>query len=176
MPNAHALLRSVWIINLVLLIFNMLPIYPLDGGQILRSLLWFAVGRAGSLMVATIIGFVGVAGFIILALLMRSVWFGVLSVFILTNCWRGLRHAQALSRILKSPRRDGFTCPSCKVAPPVGDYWICDQCRKLFDTFQTHAACPYCAAQFAVTACLDCGRRRPMSEWIVPVPPQPSLS
>ncbi len=176
MPNAHALLRSVWLINLVLLIFNMLPIYPLDGGQILRSLLWFVVGRARSLMVATLIGFVGVTGFIILAFRMQSVWFGVLSVFVLTNCWRGLRQAQALSRILTSPRRDGFTCPSCKAAPPVGNYWMCGQCRKQFDTFQTQAVCPNCAAQFAVTACLDCGKLRPMSEWIVPARPQPLLS
>jgi len=176
MPNAHALLRSVWLINLGLLVFNMLPIYPLDGGQILRSLLWFAVGRARSLMVTTIIGFVGVAGFIILALRMQSVWFGVLSVFVLTNCWRGLRQAQALSRILESPRRDGFTCPSCNAAPPVGNYWMCAECSKQFDTFQTQAVCPNCAAQFGVTACLDCGKLRPMSEWIVPAAPQPLLS
>src|ERR1700756_944739 len=38
MPNFHALLRAVWFMNLSLLIFNMLPIYPLDGGQIVRSL------------------------------------------------------------------------------------------------------------------------------------------
>jgi Zn-dependent protease len=176
MPNAHVLLRSVWLINLVLLVFNMLPIYPLDGGQILRSLLWFLVGRARSLMVATIIGFVGVAGFIILAMRMHSVWFGVLSVFVLTNCWRGLRQAQALSRILKSPRRDGFTCPSCQAAPPVGNHWMCAQCSKQFDMFQTQAVCPNCAAQFGVTACLDCGKLRPMSEWIVPAAPQPLLS
>src|SRR5713226_5264959 len=87
MPNAHALLRAVWFINLGLLMFNILPIYPLDGGQILRSLLWFVVGRARSLMVATIIGFAGVTGLIILALWMQSVWIGVLSVFILMNCW-----------------------------------------------------------------------------------------
>src|SRR6266850_7447918 len=37
MPDVHALLRSIFYIDLVLLIFNMLPIYPLDGGQILRS-------------------------------------------------------------------------------------------------------------------------------------------
>src|SRR3984893_10813366 len=66
MPDAHALLRAIWFMNFGLLIFNMLPVYPLDGGQILRSLLWFVVGRARSLMAATIIGFVGVAGFIIL--------------------------------------------------------------------------------------------------------------
>src|SRR5437667_8479730 len=66
MPNAHALLRAVWFINLSLLIFNMLPIYPLDGGQILRSLLWFVVGRARSLMTVTFIGFAGVVGLIAL--------------------------------------------------------------------------------------------------------------
>src|SRR5580692_5077855 len=34
MPNADALLHAVWYINAGLLIFNILPIYPLDGGQI----------------------------------------------------------------------------------------------------------------------------------------------
>src|SRR5713226_7830801 len=80
MPNPHALLRMVWFINLGLLVFNMLPIYPLDGGQILRSLLWFVVGRARSLMAATIIGFVGVAGLIVVAIATQSVWLGFLSV------------------------------------------------------------------------------------------------
>jgi Zn-dependent protease len=59
-PNFHALLHAVWVINLVLLAFNILPIYPLDGGQILRSLLWFVFGRARSLLIATVLGFVGV--------------------------------------------------------------------------------------------------------------------
>jgi Zn-dependent protease len=44
MPNAHALLRAVLFIDVTLLLFNLLPIYPLDGGQILRSLLWFVNG------------------------------------------------------------------------------------------------------------------------------------
>jgi Zn-dependent protease len=175
MPNAHALLRAVWFINLVLLIFNMLPIYPLDGGQIVRSLLWFVVGRARSLMIATIIGFVGVAGFILLALWMHSVWLGVLSVFILVNCWRGLRQAQALSRIAKLPRHDGFACPSCKAAPPVGAFWRCGGCRKSFDTFQTQAVCPHCAVHFAVTMCLNCGKRHLLTDWIVPALVAPKL-
>src|SRR4029077_4340173 len=101
MTNAHALLRAVWFMNLSLLIFNMLPIYPLDGGQILRALLWFVLGRARSLMVTTFIGFAGVVGLIALAIWIHSLWFGILSVFILTNCWRGLQHARALSRLGK---------------------------------------------------------------------------
>jgi len=169
MPNAHAWLRSVWIINLGLLIFNMLPIYPLDGGQILRSLLWYWLGRARSLLVATMVGFAGVAGLILLALWMHSAWVGFICVFILMNCWSGLRQAQALSRLAKLPRHQGFACPSCKAAPPVGDLWVCRQCGKPFDTFQTHGVCPHCAAQFAVTRCLDCGAVHPLSEWIAPV-------
>ncbi len=167
-PDAYALLRAVLYINLGLLIFNMLPIYPLDGGQILRSLLWFVVGRARSLKVATIIGLVGAAGFIIFALWMQSVWFGVLSVFILMNCWGGLRQAQALGRLEELQRYDGFACPRCKTAPPVGDYWKCGRCGQPFDTFRTQAVCPHCGTQFAVTKCLDCGGLHPMREWVVP--------
>src|ERR1700693_514516 len=168
MPNAHALLRAVWFINLGLLMFNILPIYPLDGGQILRSLLWFLVGRARSLMAATIIGLFGAAGFVVLAVWMQSPWLGVLSVFIVMNCWSGLRQAKALSRLAKLPRRGWVACPRCKPAPPVGDFWKCSRCGQPFDTFQTQAVCPHCATQFSVTKCLDCGGLHAIAEWAVP--------
>jgi Zn-dependent protease len=168
MPNVNALLRAVWFINAGLLIFNMLPIYPLDGGQILRSLLWFGLGRARSLMVAASIGLAGVAGLIVLAFWMRSAWFAILAVFLLMNCWGGLRQAQALARFAKLPRREGFACPRCKTAPPLGTFWRCGQCSQPFDTFETRARCPHCGAQFALTQCLDCGDMHPLSEWSVP--------
>src|SRR3954453_20847997 len=40
-PDLMHFLLALASINIGLLLFNMLPIYPLDGGQILRSLLWF---------------------------------------------------------------------------------------------------------------------------------------
>ena len=95
-PDAHKFLVMVAFINGVLLVFNLLPIYPLDGGQILRSLLWFWVGRARSLMATSIIGMVGVAGLFLFSYLTRSVWNGAISVFILIYCWGGLRQARAL--------------------------------------------------------------------------------
>src|SRR6266702_772191 len=144
MPNAQRFLLAVQFINLGLLIFNLLPIYPLDGGQILRSLLWFVVGRARSLMAVTFIGFAGVVGLIALAAWMRSSWFAILSVFILMNCWKGLQQARALSRLAKLPRHMGLACPCCRTAPPKGAFWLCGQCRKPFVIFEAQAICPRC--------------------------------
>ncbi len=168
MPNGYALLRAVLFINVGLLLFNLLPIYPLDGGQILRSLLWFVMGRGRSLMVATLLGFVGVAGLIVLALRIGSVWFGVLSFFMLVNCWGGLKQSRVMLRLAKLPRRHGFACPWCKAAPPMGNFWTCGACRQGFDIFETQAVCPHCKLQFASIGCLDCGRSHPMSDWISP--------
>jgi Zn-dependent protease len=165
MPNAYTFLKTVCIINWGILIFNMLPIYPLDGGQILQALLWFVVGRARALMVTVVIGFVGVGALILLALWAGEVWLGILCVFILLNCWRGLMQARVLSRIAKLPRRGGFVCPSCQQAPIIGPLWKCDKCGQAFDTFGTHATCPHCGAQFPVTRCPECGRSHSLAEW-----------
>jgi Zn-dependent protease len=164
-PDAAKLVHAVFRINGLLLVFNMLPIYPLDGGQILQSLLWFVVGRARSLWIATILGFVGIPLFLILAFSQQSAWLGILAVYLLLNCWGGLQQARALSEIAKLPRREGFACPRCKTAPPLGAYWKCAKCGQPFDTFATGATCPNCNAQFNVTRCLDCGGARPIAEW-----------
>ena len=165
-PDAYRLLGTVYSINKWLLIFNILPIYPLDGGQILRSLLWFVFGRARSLLIATVLGLIGVVGFIILALFSRDMWLGALAIFMLMNCWGGFKHAQSLLRIAKLPRRHGYSCPTCNSSPPAGAYWKCGHCGQPFDTFETGAVCPNCHFQFPATQCLDCGRQAPLSEWM----------
>ena len=172
MPNGYHFVMALCVINLALLFFNLLPIYPLDGGQILQSLLWFVLGRARSLMVTVVIGFIGVAGLIVLALLEHAVWFGILCVFILFNCWSGLMQARVLARIAKLPRRGGFACPECGQAPIIGALWRCDKCQQPFDTFETHATCPQCGAQFPVTRCPECGRARSLADWANAAPMQ----
>jgi Zn-dependent protease/DNA-directed RNA polymerase subunit RPC12/RpoP len=174
MPNVYMLVWSICFTNIVILIFNLLPVYPLDGGQILRSLLWFPFGRARSLIIATAVGFVGVAALITLAIWERAVWGGIMAVFILLNCWRGLMHARALLQLEKAPRRPGFACPACHAAPLMGALWGCGRCRKAFDTFETQASCPHCGTRYETTACAECGHLSPFSDWIIPpsLPPK----
>jgi Zn-dependent protease len=165
MPNEYRLIGAVLTTDIVLLVFNILPIYPLDGGQMLRSLLWYPLGRARSLMVASVLGFVGVAGFILLALWSRSLWTGLIAAYAAMNCWSGFKQAQALRKLESIPRRQGFACPSCHTAPPRGPFWTCNQCNTRFDTFETGGVCPQCSARFANTTCLDCRHKAPIAQW-----------
>jgi Zn-dependent protease len=167
-PNAMQLLHAVQFINASLLIFNLLPIFPLDGGQILRALLWFPLGRGRSLMVATLLGFLGVAAFLFFAFRSGSLWIGALALFMLLNCWGGLKHSLFLLKIAKLPRRAGYECPVCKAGPPLGEFWRCANCSTSFDTFATQGVCPNCSSQFAATLCLDCARMSPVTEWYAP--------
>lgn len=164
-PDAVRLLDTIAFINAGLLIFNLMPVYPLDGGQILRSLLWFVLGRAWSLTVVTVLGFLGVAALVLLALALQDLWLGVIAAFILLNCWNGLRYALRLIRVAGAPRREGLACPTCRTAPPAGAFWTCSRCGKAFDTFETRAVCPYCEAAFVKTSCPECGSSHPIEAW-----------
>jgi Zn-dependent protease len=163
--NAGRFLHSVWLMNTWILVFNLLPVYPLDGGQILRALLWFPLGRARSLHVATIIGFIGAAGLVAVALWWQSIWMGVLAAFVFMNCRNGWQQARALAAAATIPRRAAFSCPSCGASPPVGAFWKCGRCGTAFDTYATNAECPNCHEKFPSTHCLDCGAANPMSAW-----------
>lgn len=154
------------LINLGLLLFNILPIYPLDGGKILRAVLWYVLGRAQSLMVAVIVGFVGVAGVAVLAIAIQSGWLIILAVFAAMQCFNGYREAQALKRLAETPRHGGVTCPVCKVRPPRGLFWACMMCRVAFDTFETKAVCPKCNATFPTTVCPNCRSATAYTDWL----------
>jgi Zn-dependent protease len=105
-PDAFTLVMGIAFINKVVLIFNLLPIYPLDGGQILRALLWFGIGRIRSLQVASVIGLAGGAALSGYAfLVMQSIWIGVLGLFVLSQALTGWQQAKALAIELEETKR-----------------------------------------------------------------------
>lgn len=94
--DAYLVLLWLWRINLALLLFNLLPIYPLDGGQIVRALLWFPLGQIRSLFIATAIGFAGGGALLLVALWQQSIWIGIMALFLLSQAWLGWRQAKLM--------------------------------------------------------------------------------
>jgi Zn-dependent protease len=164
-PDAFSFMKTLWWINWGLLLFNLLPIFPLDGGQILRSLLWFWVGQARSLWVACVIGFVGAMALGALALWSGMLWTAFIVVFLLWGNWNAFQRAQALLQLGKLPRSDQFTCPLCQAPAFEGNYWKCATCQTDFDLFKNGGICPQCSAMIQGASCVECGKTTPVADW-----------
>ena len=164
-PDLHYYLYSVARINIVLLVFNLLPIFPLDGGQILQSLLWFAVGRPASLKIASVIGLAGGVGLILLAVASSSYLMIVMAIFLTMRAAAGFSEARTLQQIAALPRHPGLACPSCGEAPPRGEFWRCAQCGQGFDMLVQQGRCPNCSERYDNVLCPNCGKSEPAAAW-----------
>jgi Zn-dependent protease len=170
-PQWHQFFYAVAAINLLLLIFNILPIYPLDGGKIVWALLWFVMGQARALMVASAIGILGTAGLAVLALWSRDPWLILIAVWAGFLAFSAFKSARRIRQIELLPRRPGLRCPSCGASPPIGRFWVCPQCHGRFDAFEYPTECPYCHAPHRTNTCPDCGAAAPPAAWGVAAAP-----
>lgn len=97
---AHAVVSNLWQINLVLALFNMIPGLPLDGGQVLKALVWKVTGnrlkgirwaaRVGQALGWTAI-ILGVTAYFT-SLSFGSLWLALLG-------WFGVRNATAYNHV-----------------------------------------------------------------------------
>lgn len=75
-------------ISYALLLFNMIPVYPLDGGQMLQAILWKPMGYYRSMMLTLNIALVGSVLLIMIGVAtLGTVGGGWLLVFIAINCF-----------------------------------------------------------------------------------------
>jgi Zn-dependent protease len=84
----------LWIANVLLALFNLLPAFPMDGGRVLRALLTLFANRLQATRLAVLAGQILAT---ILAVI--GVWIGdyllpIVSLFILVAAWMEARHVQ----------------------------------------------------------------------------------
>ena len=74
-------------VSLILLLFNLLPIFPLDGGRIMQSLLWPKYGYTRSMRFAVRAGYVGAIGLVITGFVTENFMLIGIAFFGGFTCW-----------------------------------------------------------------------------------------
>jgi Zn-dependent protease len=129
------------VMNGLLAVFNMLPGAPLDGGRVLRAMLWrryrdrgragLAAARAGS-VVGTVIAFAGVADLLVLGSF-DGLWLAMIGLFI-SNAAGAEARATAAVNALAGLRVSDVMTPDPVIAPAafsvVGFTSIAARCRQ----------------------------------------------
>lgn len=98
----QAILGYLWFINSLLAVFNMLPAFPLDGGRVMRSIIW---ALSGSFVTATKISartgqaigllMIGFGVFQVLQGNLGGLWFGLIGWFLQSAASSTLRETEA---------------------------------------------------------------------------------
>src|SRR4051812_31577809 len=73
----------IFYLNLALFLFNMIPAYPLDGGQLLQALVWARTDHRRGVVVAAYTGFAFAVVFLIVSIAVNESLFLGLSLFML---------------------------------------------------------------------------------------------
>jgi Zn-dependent protease len=89
----QALFALNWV-NLVLLLFNLLPMFPMDGGRILQAVLWRWIGYSRSMRIAVRVGYIGAILLGVAGLVMRDGWLIGIAIFGGITCYITHRQLQ----------------------------------------------------------------------------------
>ena len=86
----------VFLVNYSLLLFNLWPVFPLDGGQMLQSILWVKFGYYKAMIFATVTGMIGAATLgVYLGLLRGNFYLIVLAAWGFMTCLSMYREVKA---------------------------------------------------------------------------------
>lgn len=79
--NAGNFFYNLFVANIALVVFNLVPAFPMDGGRVLRSLLSMRLGRMRATRIASVVGQVFAAIFILVGIFF-DFWLVIIGTFI----------------------------------------------------------------------------------------------
>jgi Zn-dependent protease len=102
-PSLAGLFTTLFYANVLLILFNMLPAFPMDGGRVFRAALSPVVGRDAATRVAVIVGEIFAATLLVFSLfVIQSIILALLALFIMVVAYaedRAVRVESAMRRL-----------------------------------------------------------------------------
>lgn len=92
------LIALMWV-NITLLLFNLLPVFPMDGGRVLRSLIAMRWSKLTATRVAARLGQTFAVGFVIIGLYTGQITLPLIGLFIFQGAYMELRMANTESAL-----------------------------------------------------------------------------
>ncbi len=152
--------------NILLLGFNLLPVWPLDGGRMLEVILRRQFGFARGGLAAAAVGVVTAVGTFI-----ASTTFGyylIAAIFLPLGVPvnRRLKWFNALRKLeLRWGRHDSAFCPHCGERPVDMPGCVCAHCGERYNPLRTAGRCWACGEAGEAIPCWYCGERSAADEW-----------
>ena len=81
-------LVAFFTLNLIILLFNLAPVFPFDGGRVLQCLLWFRHGFGRATTIATGVGMIGAIVIGVIGLFVGQMIFFAIAFFGYFTCWQ----------------------------------------------------------------------------------------
>ena len=85
---------ALLLVNIGLVLFNLLPIFPMDGGRVLRALLSMRFKKVKATLIAARVGQVLSVGLLILSIYAQSFTLGLISIFIFNAAYMEYRYTK----------------------------------------------------------------------------------
>jgi Zn-dependent protease len=166
--------RLLWEVawaNVGMLIFNLLPIWPLDGGRLVQSAMNGWMGIARSYLVSGMLGiFFATVGMVMFMhvgnYLAASVLVALIFVCMSILLWAmNMLAAESHWGLNRS-----VACPECGSNPFNAPTVTCDQCGARCNLFSNNSRCWNCDYPGRDVICQFCGTRSPVEAWRLSTP------
>jgi Zn-dependent protease len=86
LPLWGVLLTQFYLLNAFLLLFNLIPAFPMDGGRLLQAVLWWRGDYRSATVTAVSVGFMGALAVFVVAMVVDTWLLAFLALFIYTSC------------------------------------------------------------------------------------------